>query len=207
MTKSKIAFSIAAFFSVCLLSLTNGFAQTPPTVKQIEPSYEVVLQTLIASNSANNKSDIPPMLVGAVKKLKANYPYSNYRLTSTYLQRVANMGTIELKSVSNEAIPNQERNFSIFSDWTLHNLQTLPNAKGQNSFQFESFRFGQRIPIVTSSVRDESGKTNSVVNYEQVGLTIQRCSLAENAPTVIGSLSTSKPDELMFLVLTVRSAE
>ncbi len=67
MTKSKIAFSIAAFFSVCLLSLPNVFAQTSPTVKQIEPSYEVVLQTLVASNSANNKSDIPQMLVGAVK--------------------------------------------------------------------------------------------------------------------------------------------
>jgi len=207
MTKSKIAFSIAAFFSVCLLSLTNGFTQTTPTVKQIEPSYEVVLQTLVASNSANNKSDIPQTLVGAVKKLKANYPYSNYRLISTYLQRVANTGTIELKSVSNEAIPNQERNFSIFSEWTLSNLQTLPDAKGQNSIQFQSFRFGQRIPIITSSVRDESGKTNSVVHYEQVGLTIQRCSLAENVPTVIGSLSTLNPDELMFLVLTVRSAE
>jgi hypothetical protein len=207
MTKSKIAFSIAAFFSVCLLSLTNGFAQTSPTGKQIEPSYEVVLQTLVASNNANNKPDIPQTLAGAVKKLKANYPYSSYRLTSTYLQRVANTGTIELKSVSNQAIPNQERNFSIFSEWTLNNLQTLPDAKGQNSIQFQSFRFGQRIPIITSSVRDESGKTNSVVNYEQVGLTIQRCSLAENVPTVIGSLSTLSPDELMFLVLTVKSAE
>ncbi len=207
MTKSKIAFSIAAFFSVCLLSLTNGFAQTSPTGKQIEPSYEVVLQTLVASNSANNKSDIPQTLVGAVKKLKANYSYSNYRLTSTYLQRVANTGAIQLKSVSNETISSQERNFSIFSEWTLNNLQTLPDAKGQNSIQFQDFRFGQRIPIITSSVRDESGKTNSVVNYEQVGLTIQRCSLAENVPTVIGSLSTLNPDELMFLVLTVKSAE
>jgi len=207
MTKTKIAFSIAAFFSVCLLSLTNNFAQTPPTAKQIEPSYEVVLQTLVASNTANNKSDIPPPLADAVKKLRANYPFSNYRLTSTSLQRVANTGTIELKSVSNEAIPNQETNFSVFSEWTLNNLQTLPDAKGQNSIQFQSFRFGQRIPVITSSVKDESGKTNSVVTYEQVGLTILRCSLAENVPTVIGSLSTLKPDELMFLVLTVKSAE
>ncbi len=207
MTKSKIAFSIAAFFSVCLLSLINGFAQTPPTKNQIEPSYEVVLQTLVASNTANNKSEIPQILSGAVKRLKANYSYSNYRLASTYLQRVANNGTIEFRNVSNETIPNQERNFSVFSDWTLRGLQILLDAKGQNSIQFESFRFGQRIPIITSSVKDESGKTNSVVNYEQVGLTIQRCSLAENVPTVIGSLSTLKPDELMFLVLTVKSAE
>jgi len=207
MTKPKIAFSIAAFFSVCLLNFVNCFAQTPPNRNQIEPSYEVILQTLVASNTANNKSDIPQTLSGAVKKLRANYLYSNYRLGATFYQRVANTGTIELKSVSNETIPNQERNFSVFSEWTLNNLQTLPDAKGQNSIQFQSFRFGQRIPIITSSVKDENGITNSVVNYEQVGLTIQRCSLAENVPTVIGSLSTLKPDELMFLVLTVKSAE
>ncbi len=207
MTKSKNVFSIAAFFSVCLLSLANCFAQTPTTRNQIEPSYEVVLQTLIASNTANNKSDIPQTLVGAVKKLKANFSYSNYRLGSTFYQRVANTGTFELKSVSNEAIPNQERNFTIFSEWTLGYIQTLPNAQGQNSIQFQNFRFGQRVPVITSNFKDESGKTNSVVNYEQIGLTIQRCSLAENMPTVIGSLSTLKPDELMFLVLTVKSAE
>ncbi len=207
MTKSKIAFSIIAFFSVCLLSLTNGFTQTSPTGKQIEPSYEVILQTLVASNSANNKSDIPQMLIGAVKRLKANYPYSNYRLGETFYQRVANTGALELRSVSNEIIPDQERSYSIFSEWTLNNLQNLPDAKGQNSIQFQSFRFGQRIPIITSSVKDADGKINSVVNYEQVGLTIQKLSLAENVPTVIASLSTWKPNELMFLVLTIKSAE
>lgn len=152
MTKSKIAFSIIAFFSVCLLSLTNGFTQTSPTGKQIEPSYEVILQTLVASNNANNKSDIPQMLIGAVKRLKANYPYSNYRLGETFYQRVANTGALELRSVSNEIIPDQERSYSIFSEWTLNNLQNLPDAKGQNSIQFQSFRFGQRIPIITSSI-------------------------------------------------------
>ncbi len=207
MTKTKIAFSIAVFFSVCLLNLTNAFAQTAPNRNQIEPSYEVVLQTLIASNSANNKSEVPQTLSGAVKKLRITYPYSNYRLGATFYQRVANMGTIELKSVSSEAIPNQERNFSIFSEWTLFNLQNLPDTNGRNSLQFESFRFGQRIPVITSSVKDANGIVNSVVNYEQVGLTIKRCSLAENVPTVIGSVSTLEPDELMFLVLTVRSAE
>ncbi|MBC7796367.1 MAG: hypothetical protein H7Z37_05815 [Pyrinomonadaceae bacterium] len=207
MTKTKIAFSIAAFFSVCLLSLTNAFAQTPPNRNQIEPSYEVVLQTLIASNIAGGKSDVPQNLSGAVKKLKTNYLYSNYRLGAIFYQRVANTGAIELKSVSSETIPNQEGNFSIFSEWTFNNLQTLPDANGRNSIQFQNLRFGQRIPIVASRVIDASGRTNAVVNYEQVGLTIQRCSLPENVPTVIGSVSTLKPDELMFLVLTVRSAE
>ena len=207
MTKSKIAFSIALFCFVCLLSLTNAFAQTPSNRNQIEPSNEVILQTLIASNGANNKSDIPQMLSGAVKKLKANYSYLNYRLGATFYQRVANNGAVELKSVSSETLPNQEGNYSIFSEWTFNYLQNLPDDKGQNSIQLQNFRFGQRIPIVASRVVDAAGRTSSVVNYEQVGLTIQKLSLPENVPTIVGSLTTTKPDELMFLILTVKSAE
>lgn len=207
MNKTKIAFTSFAFLIVCLLSSANSFAQSTTPKTQVEPSYEVVLQTLIASNLTNNKSDIPAALSGVVKKLKTNYSYQNYRLDSTFLQRVANTGTVEFQSVSREALPNQERNFSIFSEWTLNGLQNLPDAKGQNSIQFQTFRFGQRIPVITSTVKDANGTVNSNVSYEQVGLTIQKFSLAENTPTVIGSLSTLKPDELMFLVLTVRPAQ
>jgi hypothetical protein len=204
MTKHKFAFSIAAFFSLCLLSSLNCFAQA--SKNQIEPSYEVVLQTLVASNSANNKTDVPQALSNVVKRLRTNYSYPSYRLTSTFLQRIANTGNIEFKTISSEAIPNQERNLSTFFDWSLSGLQSLPNVKGQNSIQFQSFRFGQRVPLI-NSIKDESGRTSSVVTYEQIGLTLQRFSLGENSPTVIGSLSTAKSDELMFLVLTVKPVE
>lgn len=209
MTKTKIAFSSVAFLIVCLLNLTSSiFAQSTVTPKnQIEPSYEVVLQTLIASNLATNKSDVPQSLSGVVKKIKTDYSYPNFRLGSTFLQRVSNSGTVELRSVSNETYANQERSYSVFSELTLTNLQNLPDAKGQSSIQFQNLRFGQRIPIVMTTVRDDSGKSNPVVNYEQIGLTLQRFNVAENTPTIVGSLSTTKPDELMFLVLTVRPAQ
>jgi len=205
MSKPKIVFSVAAFFAFCLLSLADCLAQTPPK-NQTEPSYEIVLQTLVASNNTNNKTDVPQTLSGVIKKLKANYSYSDYRLVSTSLQRVANTGTVEFRSVTNETIPNQEKNFPVFSEWALSGLQNLPNAKGQDSVQFQSLRFGQRVPLI-NSIRDENGKMNTSANYEQIGLTIQRFSVAVNVPTVIGSLATSKPDELMFLILTVKSAE
>lgn len=210
MTKTKIVFSGIAFLIVCLLNLTSSsFAQSTSAARnQIEPSYEVVLQTLIASNLSTNKSDVPQSLAGVVKKLKTDYSYPNFRLGSTFLQRVSNSGTVELKSVSNETYANQERSYSVFSELTLTNLQNLPDAaKGQNSIQFQNLRFGQRIPIVMTTIKDDSGKSNPVVNYEQIGLTLQRFNVAENMPTIVGSLSTTKPDELMFLVLTVRPTQ
>ena len=208
MTEPKIAFSIAAFFAVCLLSLTNLFAQTPPVKFQASANYEVVLQTLIGSNNASNKSDAAQTLSDVVKKLKANYSYSNYRLNSTFLQRIADGGTIDFKTFSaGEDSANKVPNAPSFSVWTLSRLESLPNAKGQNSIQFQGFRFGQQVPVEIQTSKDENGKTNSSFNYEMVGLTLQKFSLIENAPTVIGSISTSKPDELLFLILTVKSVD
>jgi len=205
MNKPKFIFSIAAFLFVCLLSFTTSFAQTP-NKQQSEPSYEVVLQVLIASNTAADKSvAVPQTLSNVVKKLKTNYPFSNYRLNLTYLQRIADTGNIELRSVSNE--PNQDIYAPVFSEFTLGQLQNLPDAKGQNSISIQNFRFGQRVPIKSASYTTESGKPNSVVNYDQIGLSMRKLNLSENTPTVVGTLSTSKPDELMFVVLTVKPVE
>ncbi len=198
MNKPKIAFLITAFLFVCLSSLTNSFAQTENQPKQAEPSYEIVLQVLIASNNATGKSTVPQTLSNVVKKLKTNYSFSDYRLTSTYLERVTNAANFEFKSVSGATGQNQENYVALFSEWSLGVLRSLPNEKGRNLIQFQGFRFGQRVPVKTSA---------GVVNYEQIGLTLQKLSLPENIPTVVGSLSTSKLDEMMFLVLTVKPVE
>ncbi|MDQ6787243.1 MAG: hypothetical protein M3033_10585 [Acidobacteriota bacterium] len=201
MNKPKFIFSVAALFLGSLLFAANSFGQN-----QQQPSYEVVLNVLTASNTANDKSDsVPQSLATVVKKLKTTYSFSNYRLSSTYFQRVANTGNMEFKGVSNE--PNQDVYAPIFSEWTLGQLVTLPDAKGQNAISIQSFRFGQRVPVKTSSSTDQSGKLNSIVNYEAVGLYLQKLNLPVNVPTIVGNLSTSKADELVFLILTVKPTE
>lgn len=197
MTKLKIISTTAAFCIVFLLSLTNTFAQTQPK-PQAETSYDVVLHILTASNNSGDKSSVPTTLSNVVKKLKTIYSFTNYRLDSTFLQRVANNGSIDFKSVDNTPTQNQENRPQSFFDWSLLGLQILPNASGQNLIQFQSFRFGQRVPIRT---------TTDGFNYEQIGLTIQRFSMSENVPTIIGSLSTSNPNELTLLILTVKPAQ
>ncbi len=203
MNKPKFIFKF--FLFLLALGVTNTFAQTETKQPQAEPCYEVILQVLIASNNAAEKNAVPPTLSNAVKKLKTLYTFSDYRLTTTFLQRMSN--SIEYKSLLNDFSQNQDKNAPVFSEWSLRNLRNLPSANGRNSLQFELFKFGTRIPVTTERVKDEGGKTVLVVNYESVGITTTRFSLSENEPTVIASLATSKPDELMFLVLTVKSVE
>ncbi len=206
MTKLKIISITAAFSIICLSSINNTFAQTE-TKKTAETSYDIVLQILTASNSQSKKTQVQPTLSNVVKKLKSIYTFSNYRLDSTYLQRVANTGNLEFRSIANETSQNRENFNPIFSEWAIKGIQSMLNSKGKETIQFESFRFGQRVPVKTANYKDENGKSNNLVSYEQIGLTMQRFGVPENVPTIVGSLSTSNPDELLFLVLTVRSAE
>lgn len=194
MNQPKKNFLIATFFIVCFSSFANTFAQTPPPKRLSEPSFDVVLQTVVASNNAADKSAVSQSLSSIVRKLKSDFPFSDYRLTSTFMQRVSNNGNIELKSVSYEA--KQEKNFPVFSEWVVSGLQNLAEENGQETIQIQNFRFGQRVPIVA----------NGGVNYEQTGLS-NRFSLPKNTPTVVGSLTTANQDELMFLILTVKTAE
>ena len=187
------------------MSPAISFAQTDNKT-QAEPSYEVVLQILVASNEAGDKSNVPPSLAPIVRKLKTTYTLSNYRLTSTYLQRIANTGNVEFKSVSTPPLPGTNSDAPIFSEWTLGRLMSTTGEKGANSIQLQNFRFGQRVPIKSAGFNGD-GKQIPILNYESIGLTMQKLNLTENVPTVVGSLSTSNPEELMFLVLTVKRAE
>jgi len=194
MNTPKNICKIAALFFICLLSLTNSFAQTETQQRQTEPSYEVILNVLTASNNTNDKLPVPKTLSNVLKKLQNTYSLSNYRLDSTYLGRIGNPGGFEYKSIINQ---NQESLVPTFSEWSLNILKNPPNVQGKESIECQGFRFGQRVPV----------KTANGVNYEQIGLNMQRFSLPEGVPTIVGSLTTAKPDELMFLILTVKSSD
>lgn len=195
MNKPKFIFLIATFFLAGFLFPAASFAQSD---NRNEPSYEVVLQILLASNTGRNPT--PAGLSNVLKKLKTNYSFIDYRLAQTYVERTS--FSVEHKGMLSELSQNQSSTTPVFSEWKLAGLRNAPDAKGQNSIQFQAFNFGARIPVVVSNSKGES-----LVQYEYIGLSIARFSLAENVPTVIGSLSTSKSDELMFLVLTVKPAE
>jgi hypothetical protein len=206
MSQSKFIFSFVRILFISLFCISVSLAQPEDNqMPKAEPSFDVIMQTMVASNNSSDQSTLPQTLSGVVKKLKSTYPLSNYNLTSTYLQRIANTGNLELKSVSSQTY--QDISSPVFSEWTLGQFLTLPNAQGTSSIQVRNFRFNQRVPIKNPAGKDAEGKPAFSTVYESIGMTMQKISLSENVPTVIGSLTTSRPDEIMFLILTVKSSE
>lgn len=201
MNKSKFFLS-AVFLLLC--GLTSAFAQTE-NERLAEPNREVVLQVLIASNSTGGKTNLPPALVNVTKKLSGIYSFSTYNLAATYFGRIANNGNFEYRGMVNNFLPNQKEEMPVFSEVNLQGLRILSGVNNQPTAQFQNFRYGMRVPVTVTSYKMESGQTSSAVNYENIGLSIQRFGVPENAPTVIGTMTLPKTEETVFLVLTVNS--
>lgn len=189
------------FALLFLFSLTNVFAQIEPEKTQIEPSYEVVLHVVVASNNSIEKAKMPSSLLNVVGKLKNDFTYSNYSLAATFLERMSASGVIGHTGVLNQLKQTNEEKL-YFSDWGLSGLKAGKDEKGKDLVQFQTFNFGAKVPIVTAV--GGKGDGVDVVNYENIGIRINKFNLPENTPTIIGSLSTPKTDEFIFLVLTVR---
>lgn len=189
--------SFSVFFILALVTSFGAqtFAQETRDVKLAEPSYEVLLQVLVASNAPGANIQVPPpALANVVKKLKTTFSFAEYRVAATYINRVENGGTIESKGVIQEA--SLSSTTPVFQEWTLDAIRKVTDAGGQNVARASVFRFGARIPI----------QAGGSVAYEYTGLTINRINLVENSPTIIGTLNSPKLGELVVLVLTVRTA-
>jgi len=204
MNRPRKISSITLFFSICLICASATLAQTDPRF-QIEPNYEAVLHVVLGSGEAAQNGGLPPSLSGISKQLRTNFAFTNYKLVNTYLGRIANTGNLDYKSIANIYAQEPETDTPSFLDWRLIGLRSAQNAAGQNVFQLQSFRFGARVPIRSVSIQSDGGKSTAAVNYESVGLTLDKISFSENSPTLIGTLSLPKTSGTMFLVLTVKS--
>ena len=195
--------------TICLLVVflfggLTAFAQGPSP--KFEASYEVVLQLVVGSNEGGEGTALPANLRGMSGQLKSNFGFSNYRLDNTFVGRIAANGTFEYKSVSNSFGSGVDAETPSFLEWTLGRLISSTDDKGQAAVMAQPFRFGAKVPVKVSTLVDGGTKTVSNTSYESIGLTVNQVSLAQNTPTLIGSLSLPKTAGTIFLVLTVRPA-
>jgi hypothetical protein len=195
---------VIPYFLLSILLLASAAAAQND--QRIEPSYDVVLQIVIGGDDKTAGQPIPSNLSNITKQLRDNYAFSGYRLTNTYVGRIANGGNFEYKSVSTIFGRGVESETPSFLDWTLGGLRSGQNATGKSDLMLQVFRFGARVPVRTGSFREEGGKQVPIFNYEPIGLTSSRVTLAENTPTLLGSLSLPGVDSSMFVVVTFRPA-
>lgn len=203
MKLSKPVVSILAFPLLSLIFLVPAFGQTDlkPTA---EPNFEAILHVVAGTSETGQDQKLPQSLSSVSKQLQNDFGVTNLKLLNTYIGRLANTGSLDYRGVSSAYAQEPASVAPSFLDWKLTGLRIMQNAAGQNVFQFQSFKFGARVPIRVAAFRDESSKSQSVVNYESIGLTLDRMSVAENSATLVGTLSQPKTDGTLFLILIVK---
>ncbi len=125
-------------------------------------------------------------------------PYASYRLTNTYLARVGNAGGFEYKSVADLSGQSSDTGPTSFLEWSVGGLHQVDNG-----MQARSFRFGARIPIKVSAPGVDPGRPGEGIVYEAIGLSLDKLGIAENVPTLIGTLMLPRPNATLFLIATI----
>jgi len=161
------------------------------------PNYEISLQLLVSTQNGE-RQELPSALTPIEKKLKNDFGKNNYRLAMNLLNRVSEKGGLEISGVSpfSQNLP-EDKSYNFYK-LTLKGIK----SNGMGEMQFDMLQFGLQVPLVNYVAQD--GKSVPVTNYQNLGISAHPLSVVFNEPTIIGTMTTSRPDELIVLVLTVK---
>jgi hypothetical protein len=202
-------------FAICLVASpalataqegSQGAGRQSANVKRDDINYDVQLYLVAASSDAGSSgSSLPQSLEGTIRQLRTSLPYTNYRLATTFLNRVKDNGSIQLRGVGSSLAPSQIGPTSpTMYDFSLTQVKTELDVENQPYIRIASFRFGLRMPIVTGTSRVEGSDIGSpVISYEPIGVTTE-LSVREGVPTIVGTMTTSRSNESLILVLFVK---
>jgi hypothetical protein len=213
MKKSVAVFTFTLLLTV--LTIHNiAVAQTKGEKDEASPidssraesvNHEVQLYLLVASKDPVGVLPLPASLDKVVKQLKSTLPYSSYKLATSFLNRVEDKGSLEVSGVGSPLTPSTANSTNpTFYNFSFTNIRYDSGVTNQILIHMSNFRFGLRVPIVSAIVPGEGGRAGyPVVNYEQIGIQT-KISIPEGAPTIVGTLTTNRPDEIFILVVSAK---
>lgn len=202
MSLQKRSFTTFTLSLLFLATAISSAAQADAS-KPADANYEAVLHVLISGGQQGEA--LPNSLGGVSREIRSEFGSGNLRLINTYFGRLSSMGNLDYKGVSNAYAPESLPGSPTVLDWRLTAVKSIQNAAGQPAYQLQGFRFGARVPVRVGNFQDE--KAAAPINYEAIGLTVDRVSVRENMPTLIGTLTQPRTEGTLFLVLTVRNAD
>ncbi len=178
---------------IALCGFTYANAQTAQTEK-VQRNYEVMMQTVIGTDAADNQNNTPSALSPEIGKLKQNYSYKNYRMSLNNFQRIAENGTINSRTLINSigSFPSIE-SYPIYFNWRLVRVKNSDNET-TDSVKIDFFHFDASFP---------APRSNSIA-YDKIELDLSELVLKIGKPTVIGSIAVPQTNETLFFITTVK---
>jgi hypothetical protein len=204
---------LALAFCATLAAPLRSFAQQPSLYASAQAKneddfdLEVQIQLLIGSNAAGEGARVPASLDATLRQLRSTLSVSNYRMGATFLNRVKNGRSLEVKGTGGvlPVTPNLSPYTPSFHQFSLRPVTLTMNLAGQQVVNIQDFRFGLKVPISTTPPAP-AGSTNPnagfpVIQYEDTGISTG-LSLPVGVPVVVGTLYFGPSGEAIIVVLT-----
>jgi len=177
--------------------------------KEEDVNLDTQLYLILATNRDVEDGRMPSTLEPVMKRLHESLPFKHYALAGTFLNRVRNTGRLDVSWVGGPFLvpASAATNSPSFSQFTaLVKLST--DESGREVVRMNEFRFGARVPIVTSQPSVTNASTGTpfpVINYEPIGLRTD-ISMREDLPVIAGTLNIGASGDAIVVVIAAKRA-
>jgi hypothetical protein len=205
------------FFALCCLVLSMmapaAFAQDSQPARSSAPredetNLETQLYLILATNRETEDGRMPVALDSVMKHLHESLTFRHYSLAGTFVNRVRNGARVDVSWVGGSLLvpTNSMTANPSFSQFTAL-VKLSADQNGMEVVRMTDFRFGARVPVVTSSPGMSTASTSaallSTVNYEPVGLRTD-ISMREGTAVIAGNLNIGPSGDTIVVVVAAR---
>lgn len=206
------------FFVLCCVLFASMapavFAQEPTqpvrslAARDDETNLDTQLYLILGTNRETEDGKMPVALDAVMKRLHETLTFKHYSLAGTFVNRVRNNGRIDVSWVSGPFLvpANGATSNPSFSQFTAI-VKLGADQAGLEVVRMNDFKYGARVPIVTSGSSMTTTATNTmafpVINYESIGLHTD-ISMREGAPVIAGTLNMGTSGDAIVVVVAAR---
>jgi hypothetical protein len=203
-----LMFVLMAPAAFCQDSSQPARASTAP--RDDETNLDTQLYLILATNRETDDGKMPVALDSVMKRLHESLTFKHYSLAGTFVNRVRNNGRIDVSWVGGPFLvpANAMTSNPSFSQFTAL-VKLSADQGGLEVVRMNDFKFGARVPIVTSpngmTPTSTTGAFPLSVNYEPIGLRTD-ISMREGVPVIAGTLNMGPSGDAIVVVITARRA-
>ena len=177
------------------------------TSRDVDANLDTQLYLLVGTNQDVDDARMPAALEPVIKQLRTSFPFKNYRLAATLINRVKNDGHLSLNWIGGPLMaspsPATAGITPTFNTFRIGNVKLVTDSAGRPMVRMANFSFGARIPIQTATLVAANAPAGPVINYENTGL-LTDISMGEGEPVMVGTLNVGPSGDAIILVMSAR---
>lgn len=186
-------------------SSTRVASQVPS--RDVDVNLNTQLYLLVGTSQPVDDGRMPPDLEPVMKQLRTSFPFKNYRLVATLINRVRHDSQLSLNWIGGPLMASPSAATAgitpTFNTFRIGNVKLVTDSAGRPIVRMANFSFGARIPIQTATLVAANAPAGPVINYEHTGL-LTDISMGEGEPVVVGTLNVGPSGDAIILVISAR---